>query len=104
MYPPVFSMPTFMVSATRALGKKKGENETSGTDVKVLPFLFELNSNAPPPEVEAAVREGKVTTYEDWRKIDAEELRRGEAVGQDRERMMAWEEAQAFLQAQKRSK
>lgn len=56
----------------------------------------EVESGGPPKEVEEAWREGLVTDYEDWRLVDAEEVRRGEALRKERERM-AWEEAHEFL-------
>ena len=49
-----------------------------------------------PREVVEGLRNGEVVTYEDWKKVDAEEVRRGEEVGKERERM-GWEEARAFL-------
>ncbi|KAJ7823006.1 hypothetical protein B0H13DRAFT_1737535 [Mycena leptocephala] len=42
------------------------------------------------------VRGARVVTYPDWKRVDAEEVRRGELLGKERERMQ-WEEAQAFL-------
>jgi adrenodoxin-NADP+ reductase len=56
----------------------------------------ELNSI--PREVGDGIREGLVTSYEDWRRIDAEEIRRGQEVGKERERM-DWEEAKMVLHA-----
>lgn len=50
----------------------------------------------PPPEVEAALEEGLITEYEDWKAVDAEEVRRGKAMGKERERM-GWDEAYTFL-------
>jgi len=49
-----------------------------------------------PREVVEGLRDGEVVTYEDWNKVDVEEVRRGEEVGRERERM-GWEEARAFL-------
>ncbi|KAJ7180708.1 hypothetical protein C8R46DRAFT_1070347 [Mycena filopes] len=48
----------------------------------------------PPPQVRAAA--SRIVTYPDWKRVDAEEVRRGELLGKERERM-SWEEAQAFL-------
>ena len=62
--------------------------------VEVLPK--EVDLDAVPPEVEAGLSEGQVTDFEDWRKIDAEEIRRGEAMGKERERM-EWKEARSLL-------
>lgn len=50
-----------------------------------------------PEEVLDAQEMGRVTDYNDWRKIDQEEIRRGEKIGKERERMN-WEEARAFLE------
>jgi len=49
-----------------------------------------------PEEVQTGLRDGKVTQYEDWKKVDAEELRRGKELGKERERM-GWLEAHQFL-------
>ena len=54
------------------------------------------NLDEPPQEVQKALREGLVTDYADWKKIDEEEVRRGEAIGKERERM-GWAEASEFL-------
>ncbi|KAI0740137.1 FAD/NAD-P-binding domain-containing protein [Earliella scabrosa] len=62
--------------------------------VEVLPKEVELD--AIPREVEEGLKEGRVTDFEDWKRIDAEEVRRGEATGKERERM-GWEEARAFV-------
>ncbi|EGO00086.1 hypothetical protein SERLA73DRAFT_107063 [Serpula lacrymans var. lacrymans S7.3] len=50
----------------------------------------------PPPEINDGLKAGLVTQYKDWKAIDAEEIRRGELLGKERERMN-WEEARAFL-------
>jgi len=50
----------------------------------------------PPPEILAGLEEGSVIEYSDWKVIDAEETRRGELMGKERERM-DWEEARTFL-------
>ena len=55
-----------------------------------------------PPEVEEAVRDGRVTQFFDWKAVDAEEVRRGEAMGKERERMV-WEDARKFLASAKSS-
>lgn len=70
----------------------KTENDIIQTEV--LPRTVE--DDAPPPEVEAALKEGKVLEYADWKVINAEEIRRGEKIGKERERM-GWEDARAFL-------
>lgn len=67
----------------------------SEKDDNVLPNL-DPHPEAPPPEVEAALMEGLVTEYNDWKAVDAEEVRRGEKLGKERERM-GWDETRAFL-------
>ncbi|RDX50701.1 FAD/NAD-P-binding domain-containing protein [Lentinus brumalis] len=62
--------------------------------VEVLPK--EVDLDAIPPQVEEGLKEGRVTDFEAWRKVNAEEIRRGEEMGKERERM-GWEEAREFL-------
>ncbi|KAI0822091.1 FAD/NAD-P-binding domain-containing protein [Trametes gibbosa] len=62
--------------------------------VEVLPR--EVEADAIPQEVAAGLREGRVTDFEDWKAVNAEEVRRGEVLGKERERM-GWEEARDFL-------
>lgn len=46
---------------------------------------------------EAVVKAGKmVISYPDWKKVDAEEIRRGKEIGKERERM-TWEDIVEFL-------
>ncbi|KAI0253844.1 FAD/NAD-P-binding domain-containing protein [Lactifluus subvellereus] len=49
-----------------------------------------------PREIEEGVKERRVVEYDQWKKIDAEEMRRGAEMGKERERM-GWEEAHEFL-------
>ncbi|KAI1787479.1 ferredoxin/adrenodoxin reductase [Ganoderma leucocontextum] len=70
--------------------------------VEILPTAVDVDFDAVPPEVEAGLREGCVTDLEDWKRINAEEIRRGEVAGKERERMVSWDEAREFL-AQVRS-
>jgi adrenodoxin-NADP+ reductase len=58
-----------------------------------------LNLDEPPEEVQTALKEGLVTNYADWKKIDEEEVKRGGAIGKERERM-GWVEASKFLNKQ----
>ncbi|PPR05481.1 hypothetical protein CVT26_009048 [Gymnopilus dilepis] len=74
-----------------------------GADAQVdaLPALrraADVDLDAVPEEIQKGLVDGekKITTYEDWKKVDAEEVRRGEDKGKERERM-GWEEARAFL-------
>ncbi len=67
----------------------------AGTDgVEVLPS--EVDVDAVPAEVQEAVAQGTVTTYEDWRALDAEEVRRGQETGKERERL-SWDEVDRYL-------
>lgn len=77
-----------------------GEGAQGEPHVDVLPR--EVDGEDAPPEVEDGVRAGTVTTYSDWREVDAEEVRRGEEVGKERERMN-WSEMQTFLQDKRRT-
>ncbi|KAF7791999.1 hypothetical protein EIP86_003026 [Pleurotus ostreatoroseus] len=77
-----------------------GEGAQGEPHVDVLPR--EVSEEDAPPEIQEAVRAGTVTTYSDWREIDAEEVRRGEEVGKERERMN-WDEVQTFLENRKRT-
>jgi adrenodoxin-NADP+ reductase len=49
-----------------------------------------------PSEVADGIQTGKVTTYQDWKRIDDEEQKRGKDLGKERERM-EWEDAYKFL-------
>ncbi|KAI9449457.1 FAD/NAD-P-binding domain-containing protein [Lactarius psammicola] len=49
-----------------------------------------------PEEVEEGVRTRRVVQYDQWKKIDAEEVRRGAEMDKERERM-SWDEAHEFL-------
>ncbi|EPQ53049.1 FAD/NAD P-binding domain-containing protein [Gloeophyllum trabeum ATCC 11539] len=50
----------------------------------------------PPAEIVELVKQGSVTSYEDWKRVDEEEQRRGREKGKERERIR-WEEARRFL-------
>ncbi|KAF8066817.1 hypothetical protein FPV67DRAFT_1496622 [Lyophyllum atratum] len=50
----------------------------------------------PPMEVVEGLNDGLITEYGDWKRLDAEEVRRGALLGKERERM-GWQEAKAFL-------
>ncbi|KAI0357170.1 FAD/NAD(P)-binding domain-containing protein [Trametes cingulata] len=66
--------------------------------VDVLPRAKDGNVDLEtvPQEVEVGWREGRVTDFEDWKAVDREEVRRGEVLGKERERMV-WEEAHEYL-------
>ncbi|KAF9036036.1 FAD/NAD(P)-binding domain-containing protein [Hymenopellis radicata] len=53
-----------------------------------------LDVNAPPAEIVDAGT--NVLSYEDWKKVDAEEVRKGKELGKERERI-SWEEIRALL-------
>ncbi|RPD77149.1 FAD/NAD-P-binding domain-containing protein [Lentinus tigrinus ALCF2SS1-7] len=83
------------VQTTAASGPESAADKAAEADaLEVLPK--EVDLDAIPPEVEAGLKEGRVTEFEDWRRVDAEEIRRGEELGKERERM-DWEEAHNFL-------
>ncbi|RXW16423.1 hypothetical protein EST38_g9429 [Candolleomyces aberdarensis] len=52
-----------------------------------------------PEEVQKGIEEKNVVQYPDWKRIDAEEIRRGEVLGKERERMH-WDGARALLHHQ----
>lgn len=54
------------------------------------------NLDALPSEIVHGIKEGMVTQYDDWKVINAEEVRKGEALGKERERM-SWDEALSFI-------
>jgi len=64
------------------------------------PDLLLLNPDAVldelPEEVTKGLEMGMVTEYGDWKRINFEEMRRGEMLGKERERMN-WLDAQSFL-------
>ncbi|KAI1793355.1 hypothetical protein LXA43DRAFT_1002141 [Ganoderma leucocontextum] len=48
--------------------------------MEVFPMAADVNFDAVPPAVEQGLREGRVTDFKDWKRIDAEEVWRGEAA------------------------
>ncbi|KAG2059160.1 FAD/NAD(P)-binding domain-containing protein [Suillus hirtellus] len=52
--------------------------------------------DALPAEIVHGIKDGMVTQYDDWKVIDAEEVRRGGALGKERERI-GWDEASSFI-------
>ena len=78
------------------------EAEAEGREETVLEGLGkgDVGPDAVPPDVEAGVRDGRVTQFPDWFAVNAEEIMRGEAMGKERERMV-WEEARDFLARRK---
>jgi adrenodoxin-NADP+ reductase len=66
-----------------------------GRDVEAV-MAEDVMDDEPPVEVQKGVKEGVITTYQDWKKVDEEEVRRGRERGKERERM-GWGEARAYL-------
>jgi len=56
----------------------------------------DVDPESVPKEIKQGVKERRVVQYDQWKKIDAEEVRRGEEMGKERERM-GWDEAREFL-------
>lgn len=50
-----------------------------------------------PVEIQEAIHQGNVIDYTTWKSIDAEEVRRGEVLGKERERMVRLAEIKKFL-------
>ncbi|KAJ8516889.1 hypothetical protein ONZ45_g5861 [Pleurotus djamor] len=69
---------------------------SSGHEELQLNASPDVDLESIPLEVAQGLREGNVIGYPDWQRIDAEEIKRGEALGKERERM-EWEEAKAYL-------
>ncbi|KAF9456089.1 hypothetical protein BDZ94DRAFT_1352078 [Collybia nuda] len=67
------------------------DNNITGTVLSSTP-----DSEHPPPEVLDGINSGSVVEYKDWKMIDAEEVKRGEVLGKERERI-EWPEARTFL-------
>ncbi|TRM68378.1 hypothetical protein BD626DRAFT_394305 [Schizophyllum amplum] len=58
------------------------------------------STDGPPEEIMEARKEGRVLGYEEWRRIDEEEKRRGKVLGSEGEKereRMNWEDVQSFL-------
>jgi adrenodoxin-NADP+ reductase len=56
----------------------------------------DVDPESVPRVVEQGVNEKRIVQYDQWKKIDAEEMRRGVEMGKERERM-GWEEVHEFL-------
>jgi adrenodoxin-NADP+ reductase len=69
------------------------EGETYSDDVLVGD---DVDLESLPKEVEEGVKERPVVEHNQWKRVDAEEMRRGAARGKEREGM-EWEEAYEFL-------
>ncbi|KAI9457885.1 FAD/NAD-P-binding domain-containing protein [Russula earlei] len=64
-------------------------------DDDALVSSSDVDPESVPREIEEGVRDKRIVRYDQWKKVDAEEVRRGEE-GKERERM-GWEEARDFL-------
>ena len=89
------SLPTEAEDSTTATAHSPLPDSPLQTEDDIL-LNSSPNSDDPPLEIELGLKEGLVTSYEGWKAVDAEEVRRGEALGKERERM-GWEDARAFL-------
>jgi adrenodoxin-NADP+ reductase len=56
----------------------------------------DVDPESVPKAVEQGLKEKRVMEYDQWTKLDAEEMRRGAERGKERERM-GWEEVNEFL-------
>ncbi|KAK0490614.1 hypothetical protein IW261DRAFT_1601430 [Armillaria novae-zelandiae] len=68
------------------------DNSTSSEEVSLM--NPDPHPTDPPAEIDAAA--GSIVGYEDWKKIDQEEIRRGESQDKERSRM-GWQEVRQFL-------
>ncbi|KAL4073961.1 hypothetical protein V8B97DRAFT_1265441 [Scleroderma yunnanense] len=70
--------------------------DRSAQDLSGLVLNPQAHPESPPEEIMQGIKDGIVTQYQDWKAVDEEEIRRGERLGKERERM-EWEDAKAFL-------
>jgi adrenodoxin-NADP+ reductase len=83
-------------------GEGSGGGGGGDAEAECVRRLLGTHANStdnPPPEVEKAMGEGRVIGYREWKLVDDEEVRRGEVLGKERERMGSWLEVKAFLEA-----
>ncbi|KAK7049314.1 NADPH-adrenodoxin reductase [Paramarasmius palmivorus] len=66
------------------------------TEEELLASSTEPHLDSIPSEVEDGLKRRVVTTYNDWKAIDEEEVKRARE-GKERERMTSWQEVQQFL-------
>ena len=86
------------------LGDHHSSSNASGAGNEVMPIpqsedvlvSEDVDLESVPREIEQGVKDRRVVQYDQWKKIDAEEVRRGEESGKERERM-GWDEAHEFL-------
>ncbi|KAF9003083.1 hypothetical protein BDQ17DRAFT_1409390 [Cyathus striatus] len=73
-----------------------GEEHVADPDIAELVLNPSPHPEDPPLEVTQGIKDGRVVQYEDWKKVDEEEQRRGREKGKERERM-DWEGAKVVL-------
>ena len=74
-------------------------HEDLQTEVERKPLEIMNPSSLPdslPLEITHGLEGRNIVGFEDWKKVDEEETKRGQAIGKDRERM-AWEEVKSYL-------
>ncbi|KAF5313910.1 hypothetical protein D9619_013067 [Psilocybe cf. subviscida] len=82
---------------------KTGKSSVSSADAErdhevhgLPPLNTEPDLDSLPEEVQRALEQGFVTDYSDWRTINAEEIKKGQELGKERERM-GWAEARQLI-------
>lgn len=88
-------MPEGELVTTTPISQPSGQSIVDD-DIAEIVLSSTPHPEHPPQEVLNGMQNGLVTEYKDWKKIDAEEVRRGEVFGKERERM-EWPEARTFL-------
>ena len=75
-----------------------GDGSGGGAEVYSDDILISEDADleSVPESVEQGVKEKQVVEYDQWKKLDAEELRRGIERGKERERL-GWDEVYRFL-------
>lgn len=84
--------------ADAILGDHFGDGAGDGAEAYSDDILVsdDVDLESVPKSVEQGMKEKRVVEYDQWKKLDAEEVRRGAEKGKERERM-GWEEAHEFL-------
>ncbi|KAF4621978.1 hypothetical protein D9613_009062 [Agrocybe pediades] len=96
-------MNAYHVASTIINDWQNPEVPSSSNDVGVDPQVenlpplnLEPELDSYPEEIQKGIAEKVITQYADWKRINEEEIRRGEALGKERERM-GWKEASQFV-------
>lgn len=84
------------ILADHHLGDARGAPAATEYSEDALVANDAVDLESVPGEVEEGVRAKRVVQYDQWKKIDAEEVRRGAEMDKERERM-GWEEAHELL-------